>query len=360
MASEPIKLLVVDDSALMRKHMRLIFEAEGDFEIAAARNGREALEMVELFKPDVVTLDVNMPELDGISCLERMMVTGSLARVIMVSSITEAGAHVTLRALELGAVDFVPKPDGTVSLSIDKIRGMLVSKVRAAARARPRRSQGLRERLRNSRHSAERGRLAGKASAPGTPGVVVIGVSTGGPRTLEDILPALPSDFPWPILIAQHMPASFTGVFARRMNSLCDIDVVEVSAAVPLAAGRAYLGRGDADLVVEHKLGRLVANSIRSDESLWHPSADRLVNTAMAAVPPATVVGVLLTGMGNDGATAMTALRRQGGHTIAESESSAVVFGMPAELIRNGGAELVLPSESVARQLIAWSRRDRS
>ncbi len=356
MTSDAIRLLVVDDSALMRKHMRLIFEAEGDFEIAAARNGREALQMVESFKPDVVTLDVNMPELDGISCLERMTATGASARVVMVSSITEAGADVTLRALELGAVDFVPKPDGTVSLSIDAIRGILVSKVRAASRARPRRPQGLRDRLRTHRREAERRRVAAKISSSDTPGVVVIGVSTGGPRTLEDILPNLPGDFPWPILIAQHMPASFTGVFARRMDSLCDIDVVEVSTTVPLVGGRAYLGRGDADLVVERKLGRLVANSLRSDASLWHPSADRLVNTAMAAVSPVSVVGVLLTGMGNDGAAAMTALRQQGGHTIAESEASAVVFGMPAELIRNGGAEIVLPSGSVARQLITWTR----
>jgi two-component system chemotaxis response regulator CheB len=360
MAGEMIRLLVVDDSALMRRHMRLIFEAEGDFEIAVARNGREALEMVELFGPDVVTLDVNMPELDGISCLERMAAAGSTARVVMVSSITEAGAEVTLRALELGAVDFVPKPDGTVSLSIDSIRGMLVTKIRAASRARPRRSQGLGARLRVQRREAERGRIAAKASATGAPGVVVIGVSTGGPRTLEDILPSLPGDFPWPVLIAQHMPASFTGVFARRMDGLCEIEVVEVSAAVPLVAGRAYLGRGDADLVVEHKLGRLVANSVRADASLWHPSTDRLVTSAMNAMPAADIVGVLLTGMGNDGATAMTALRRNGGRTIAESESSAVVFGMPAELIRNGGAEMVLPSDGVARQLIAWSRRARS
>jgi two-component system chemotaxis response regulator CheB len=239
---------------------------------------------------------------------------------------------------------------------------MLVAKIRSAARARPRRAPGLRARLHTQRREAERGRQASglHGSAKGMAGVVVIGVSTGGPRTLEDILPSLPADFPWPVLIAQHMPASFTGVFARRMNTLCDIDVVEVSSAVPLVAGRAYIGRGDADLVVDQKLGRLVATSVRSDASLWHPSTDRLVNTAMAAMPAAHVVGVLLTGMGNDGAAAMTALRRQGGHTIAESEASAVVFGMPAELIRGGGAELVLPSESVARQLIAWSRRPRT
>ena len=360
MAGEAIKLLVVDDSALMRKHMRLIFEAEGDFEIAIARNGLEALEMIEVFKPDVVTLDVNMPELDGISCLERMAANGTSARVVMVSSITGAGAEVTLRALELGAVDFVPKPDGTVSLSIDSIRRTLVTKVRTASSARPRRSHGLHDRLRTQRRDTERVRAIRRAAMPGTTGVVVIGVSTGGPRTLEDILPELPGDFPWPVLIAQHMPASFTGVFARRMDCLCEIEVVEVSRPTPLVAGRAYLGRGDADLVVEQTLGRLVANSVRSGASLWHPSVERLVNSVMAVIPPARVVGVLLTGMGNDGAAAMTTLHHLGGRTIAESEASAVVFGMPAELIRNGGAGVVLPSESVARQLISWSRHARN
>jgi two-component system chemotaxis response regulator CheB len=134
---ERIKLLIVDDSALMRKHMRQILEAEGDFELAFARNGQEALEQDRLFQPDVISLDVNMPELDGLSCLQQLMARGSEARVVMVSSLTERGAEVTLRALELGAIDFVPKPDGTVSLSIDRISALLVNKLRAAARVRP-------------------------------------------------------------------------------------------------------------------------------------------------------------------------------------------------------------------------------
>lgn len=359
----PIRLLVVDDSALMRKHMRQIFEAEGDFELAFARNGREALEQGEAFQPDVVTLDVNMPELDGISCLERMSASGQTARVVMVSSLTEEGAAVTLRALELGAVDFVPKPDGTVSLSIDRIRPMLVGKVRAAARARPRRAYGLRERMAARRQEMERSTAASvaqrAAARAGVTGLVLIGVSTGGPRTLEEILPSLPADFPWAVLVAQHMPASFTGVFARRMDGLCALDVSEVTGPVPLESGRVYIGRGDADLVVEKRLGRLVANSVPADDSLWHPSADRLVASAMAATPAALLTGVLLTGMGHDGATAMAALRQQGGRTIAESEETAVVFGMPQELIRRNGADLVLPSDAVARQIIAWSRRAR-
>jgi two-component system chemotaxis response regulator CheB len=311
----------------------------------------------------VVTLDVNMPEMDGLTCLGELMASGSDARVVMVSSLTERGAEVTLRALELGAVDFVPKPDGTVSLSIDRISGLLVSKLRAAARARPRRAHRLRDRVHAQRVEMEQRAAAGAARraavSAGVTGIVLIGVSTGGPRTLEEILPELPADFPWPVVVAQHMPSSFTGVFAKRMDSVCALEVVEVSAPTPLAPGHVYLGRGDADIVVERRLGRMTANSVRQDDSLWHPSTDRLVKSALEIVPAASLVGVLLTGMGNDGATAMTALRRRGAHTIAESEATAVVFGMPAELIRMGGAELVLPATSIARQLIGWSRRDR-
>jgi two-component system, chemotaxis family, protein-glutamate methylesterase/glutaminase len=356
---EPIRLLVVDDSALMRKHMRQIFEAEGGFTLAFARNGREALEQAHSFEPDVVTLDVNMPELDGISCLEQLMQAGVAARVIMVSSLTEEGAEVTLRALELGAVDFVPKPDGTVSLSIDRIRPQLLSKVRAAARARPRRVFGLRARVSARRREVESRSLARPAPGLVVPGVVVVGVSTGGPRTLEEILPALPADYPYPVLVAQHMPASFTGVFARRMDSVCALEVCEVDSPMPLSTGRIYIGRGDADIVLERRLGRVVVNSVPADDSLWHPSADRLVASAMQVIPPPQITGVLLTGMGHDGAAALAELRSRGGRTIAESEESAVVFGMPAELIRRGGAEVVLPAERVASQLQSWARRGR-
>ncbi|TCZ64995.1 chemotaxis-specific protein-glutamate methyltransferase CheB [Roseicella aquatilis] len=363
MPGERIRLLVVDDSALMRKHLRQIFEAEGDIDLAFARNGREALEQAETFHPDVITLDVNMPELDGLSCLERLVASGCKARVVMVSSLTEAGAEVTLRALELGAVDFVPKPDGTVSLSIDRISGLLASKVRAAACARPRRVLGLRDRIRAQRHEVERRSMAGAtgmaAMRAGISGLVLVGVSTGGPRTLEEILPELPATFPWPVVVAQHMPTSFTGVFARRMDSICALDVAEVDGALPLLPGRIYIGRGDADVVVQRRLNRLIVASVLPDDSLWHPSADRLVTSALEVMPAALLIGVLLTGMGNDGATAMTDLRRRGGHTVAEAESSAVVFGMPADLIRQGGAELVLPADAVARQLIAWSHQSR-
>lgn len=363
MADAPIRLLVVDDSALMRKHMRAIFEGEGGFELAFARNGREAIEQAASFSPDVLTLDVNMPELDGLSCLRQLADSGSAARVVMVSSLTEKGAAVTLQALELGAFDFVPKPDGTVSLSIDRIRAELLSKVRAAARARPRRALGLRDRIRAQRRAVEPrlGHTPGLAApvGAGVSGVVLVGVSTGGPRTLDEILPLLPADFPWPVVIAQHMPSSFTGVLANRLDGVCALDVVEVSGTEPLVPGRIYVGRGDADVVIERRLGRLIAASVPSDASLWHPSADRLVASAMKVLPPSSLVGVLLTGMGVDGAEEMAKLRAQGGRTIAEAETTAVVFGMPADLIRRGGADIVLPCDRVAQQLIAWARRAR-
>ncbi|EGJ11703.1 response regulator receiver modulated CheB methylesterase, partial [Rubrivivax benzoatilyticus JA2 = ATCC BAA-35] len=193
------------------------------------------------------------------------------------------------------------------------------------------------------------------AAAPD--GLVIVGVSTGGPRTLEDILPTLPADFPWPVLVAQHMPENFTGTFARRMDSLCRLQVRECGATMPIERGHVYIGRGGADMVVCERLGRLaVQPRPESPAHPWHPSVDVLVDSAMKLVPAERLVGVQLTGMGDDGARAMTRLKQQGGRTVAESEETAVVFGMPAELIAQGGASLVLPAPEIGRQLLLWAR----
>lgn len=347
-----IRVLIVDDSALMRRYLREILENEGGFEVRTARNGRDALEQIAADRPDVVTLDVNMPEMDGLTCLDRIM-TDFPCPVVMVSSLTAAGAEVTLEALELGAVDFIPKPDGTVSLHIGRIRAELLAKLRAAARIRPRRSRGLAQRLRRQREAEVRARPRSAARLD-APGVVLIGVSTGGPRTLEEILPLLPAHFPWPVLVAQHMPGSFTGPFAARLDALCPLEVVEVARTMPLVPGKIYIGRGDADLVVEKVFSRpVVAVAAPEPDYPWQPSVERLVRSAMALFPASQLLGVLLTGMGNDGAAAMAELRRQGGRTVAEAESTAVVFGMPAELIRRGGAERVLPCTEIAAHLCA-------
>jgi two-component system chemotaxis response regulator CheB len=373
-----IKLLIVDDSALMRRQLAMLFEAEVDFEIRQARNGQEAVDENRLFQPDVVTLDINMPEMDGITALSLIMAERPVP-VVMVSSLTEKGALATFEALNLGAVDYVAKPGGTISLTLDQVKVDLLAKVRAAVKAKvgkpgrivkPARSeavrpalrpaaapvQGLRQRLRDERETSER--ATSPAQYASGDGLLVVGVSTGGPRALEQVLPGLPASFPWPVLVAQHMPGSFTGPFSARLDSLCELNVVEVIRPMPVQSGTIFIGRGGADMVVTRRGGTLtVMPKPESAEHLWHPSVELLARSVLEHVKPQGIVGVMLTGMGYDGADGFTAIKRAGGRTIAESEDTAVVFGMPAVLIERGGASLVLPLDKVAAQIKAWASR---
>jgi two-component system chemotaxis response regulator CheB len=356
------KALIVDDSALMRRHLKQILEVSGGYEVMAVRNGVDALEAVRSFDPDVITLDVNMPEMDGLTCLSRIMAERPKP-VVMVSSLTERGAEVTFEALALGAVDFVHKPDGTISLNVQQVEGELISKVNAACHARLRHATGLRQRLRiQAGNDGERpaGVTAGPSlrlppAAAESFGVVIVGVSTGGPGTLEEILPNIPAGFPWAVVVAQHMPASFTSVFARRLADLCHVPVVEAAEMMPLKAGVIYIAKGDADVVISKRATGWVINPVpAANEYLWHPSVGRLVESAIHVMPADRIVGVLLTGMGDDGASAMCELKRQGGRTIAQDEDSSVIWGMPGELFKRGGANLVLSAGRISAQLEAW------
>ncbi|MBP7337792.1 chemotaxis protein CheB, partial [Niveispirillum sp.] len=257
------RLLIADDSALMRKLLSAIFTEEGDFEIATARNGAEMLDVARAFKPEVATLDIHMPVMDGLECLSQLMLENPCP-VVMVSSLTREGAATTLDALALGAVDYVAKPDGAVSLHIDALRPLLLDKVRTAAGVRLRPSLRLRERVQQQIRTATeraaaitaRPRTAPRLSEPGlvlppsapptareawSERLVIIGASTGGPHALEVILSDLPADFPWPVVIAQHMPRQFTGIFAERLDRTCPLRVVEVSQPTLLAPGHAYI-----------------------------------------------------------------------------------------------------------------------
>jgi two-component system chemotaxis response regulator CheB len=349
------KVLVVDDSALMRKHLTNLLE--GEFEVMTARNGVEALACLDSFDPDVITLDINMPEMDGITCLSNIM-NRRPKPVVMVSSLTEEGAEVTLQALSLGAVDYVRKPDGTISLSIERIHRELLEKIRAASRARVRRSTGLASRVRSERSRISERVGAKRQFAPLTSqrhGLVLVGVSTGGPGTLEDILPLLPANFPWSIVIAQHMPGSFTAVFARRLNDMCAMTVTEVTRQMPLEPGTVYVAKGDADLVILRRgAGYAAAPVPASADFLWHPSVQRMVASAIEAAPANRLMGVQLTGMGDDGAEGMADLNRRGGRTIAQDAETSIVFGMPNELIKRGGADVVLGAGEIAGQLVEW------
>lgn len=351
-----IKLLIVDDSALVRKLLGGVFATDTTFVVEFARTGAEALLKLETFNPDVVTLDVNMPGMDGLTCLDRIMLE-SPRPVVMVSSVTNAGADATFEAMRLGAVDVIAKPSGAVSLDIHDLAPALISKVRAAAsakvtdsrlRARIQQKTGMVKRMALSRDQT-RATQTGAASRLRGSGVVVVGVSTGGPPALEKLLADLPGDFGWPIVIAQHMPATFTGALARRLDKLCAVTVAEVDKVMRLEPNHVYVARGSADIIVSARpSGPVVMPAPPKAGYLWQPSVERLVRTAMDTFAPVQILAVMLTGMGSDGSAAMAELHRSGGQVVAESDETAVIWGMPGEVVRGGGADWVLPIGEIA------------
>ncbi len=356
-----IKLLIVDDSALMRRQLMNLFQAERDFEVRPARNGDEAVKENREFQPDVVTLDINMPEMDGLTALSLIMAERPVA-VVMVSSLTNEGALATFEALNLGAVDYIAKPGGTISLSIERITEELVAKVRAAARSKPRGKSSVGatvvRRMQEERKKAAAASSALAATRGSGDGLLLIGASTGGPRALEIVLSGLPAKFPWPVLVAQHMPAAFTKAFAERLNQCCSLQVVEANSALAIEAGKIYIARGGADMVLASRGGRLHVLPVPENaQFLWHPSVELLGRSVLEHYDPKRVTAVLLTGMGYDGSDAFAEIKKRGGRTIAESEESAVVYGMPAELVSKGGATLTLAIEKVSSQLTVWAGR---
>lgn len=350
--------MVIDDSALMRKYIRQILESQ-NYEVYTARNGEEGLQRIREISPDAVTLDINMPVMDGITCLSHIM-TEMPVPVLMISSLTEEGAVATFEALELGAFDYVAKPGGTVSLNLHEVEDEIIGKLRSAIRSGINKSKGLGRRLRKQREDIQaRGRNTGgrTRNKVSSKGLVAIGVSTGGPGALEEVISHLPADFPLPILVAQHMPARFTNVFAKRLNRSCEIEVTELTTATELEPGKVYIARGDADVKIIKRREKLMATSIpERSEYIWHPSVELMVESIGEYYDPKSVICVQLTGMGYDGAKAMASLHDKGARTIAESEESAVVFGMPKELIALNGADKILPIESIAQQLISWTQ----
>lgn len=370
------RVLVVDDSALMRRVLGGILQDEG-YDVAFARDGLEALERARSFKPAVITLDVQMPKMDGLSVLDRLMVEQPTP-VVMISSLTEEGAETTLQALSLGAVDFIPKPSGVATLHLEVFAPQVLAKVAAAAQVRLPRTLRLRDRV-QAKSIASGPDPSRRPPAPGaTPvaalfpaaattsnqaaaapeGLVLIGTSTGGPPALECVLGGLPADLPWPVLVAQHMPAAFTGSLARRLDKLCGLTVLEVEAPVVLQPGHVYLGRGDADLVVSERGGVAIALPAPSDPShRWHPSVDRLAHTALEVFEPARLMGVLLTGMGDDGARGFARIRAGGGRVIAQAETDCIIWGMPGSLVKAGGADAISLLADMPDLIASWARR---
>jgi len=337
-----IRVLCVDDSALIRDLLSEIINSQPDMEVVAvAPDPLVARDLVKRHNPDVLTLDVEMPRMDGLDFLERLMRLRPMP-VLMVSSLTQAGSEVTLRALELGALDFVAKPSLGIRHGMLEYAEEIAEKIRAAARSQPQRAR--------RRDEPPPARL--KAPLVSSEKLVIIGASTGGTEAIRRVLEPLPANSP-AILITQHMPGGFTRSFAERLDRLCQIRVKEAEEGERVLPGHAYIAPGDAHL----RLARSGANYVaRLDDgppvNRHRPSVDVLFHSA-ATQAGRNAVGVLLTGMGKDGAAGLLEMRQAGAPTIAQDEASCVVFGMPREAIALGGAAEVVTLDEIAPRLMA-------
>lgn len=345
-----IRVVVVDDSAFMRLMLARMLESEGDITVVGtARDGQEALDVIAAFRPDVVTLDVEMPRMDGLQCLVEVL-NRHLLPVIMVSSVTTQGAPTTIKALEIGAVDFVAKPASFISFEIPTLREELLLKVRVASAISP-------DRL--ARMIRERRRLGGQLPSggefrwAGRFDLVAIGCSTGGPAALHAILPAFPARLPVGVLVAQHMPPGFTAFLASHLALRSQLRVAEAREGDVLEPGTALVAPAGRQTVVERRDGRLVVKVFDSEEGLLYRPCIDVTFRSVARACGSRGVGVLLTGMGEDGARGLLEMRRAGAVTVVESEDTAVVYGMPRAAREMGAACREAPLGEIAHEVLA-------
>jgi len=341
-----IEVLVVDDSAYMRKVVSNLLESDENIVVIdTARDGLDALEKIKSLKPDVVTLDVEMPRLDGLSALQRIM-KECPTPVIMLSSLTQDGSETTVKALTLGAIDFVGKPSGTISLDIHKVQEELVAKVRVASRAV----------VTNFRSSIlpvlqKPVSFSPVLSSGLTPNrLVVIGSSTGGPNALQQVVPRLPGNLSAAVLIVQHMPPGFTKSLANRLNDTSQLEVCEAQEGDELLSGKAYVAPGGYHMILRSKtlLGLNQNHPVHS----VRPAVDVTLESAVDFYG-SRIVAVILTGMGFDGSRGAASVKQAGGKTIAQNEATCVVYGMPRVVVEMGKADRILPIHNIADEIVA-------
>ncbi len=345
---EKIKVVVVDDSALIRSLLKAIINRQTDMEVVgAAPDPLIAREMIRSLNPDMITLDVEMPKMDGLEFLEKLMRLRPTP-VLMISTLTEKGSDVTLRALELGAIDFISKPKTDIAGGMQDYAEEITAKIRMVAKARV---HQLVHSSRTASKNADAVLPAIRNRVTSTEKILVFGASTGGTEALKEVLIQMPPDCPG-IVIAQHMPEGFTKSFAARLDSLCKISVKEAEHGDRILPGHAYLAPGHSHLLVARSGANYLCELSQADPVNRHrPSVDVLYRTA-ANIAGKNAIGVILTGMGKDGAAGMKEMHEAGAHTFAQDEASCVVFGMPKEAIAQGGVDEIVPLKDMAKKIL--------
>lgn len=348
-----IKVMVVDDSPFMRRVISDIINSQPDMKVVAtARNGQEALLIWKTAVPDVITMDVEMPVMDGLQALERIMSEAPLP-VIMLSSVTQSGADATVRALHLGAVDFITKPSNSLSLDINEVARDIVNKIRIAVIARDKLRRPLIKTLKRPIPTPTVVTVGGQKSPDK---MVLIGTSTGGPKALHEVIPKLPGDLPAAVLVVQHMPPGFTRSLADRINGMSALTVKEAEDGEPVCSGHVYIAPGDYHLKVR-RLGegfsrRLLINLTKDPLVSGHrPSVDAMIESVVHEYW-SKVLAVIMTGMGQDGTRGTAGVKSKGGKVIAEDSSTCIVFGMPKSVIEAGYADRIIPLPQIARGIV--------
>jgi len=343
-----IKILVVDDSALIRSLLKEIINSQSDMEmVGAAPDPIVAREMIRELNPDVITLDVEMPRMDGLEFLEKLMRLRPMP-VVMVSSLTERNSEITMRALELGAVDFVAKPKVDIQTGLKAYAEEITGKIRAASKAHVRALPNIQT---TGSKSINEVLPALKNRITSTEKILVMGASTGGTEALKEVLIQLPPDCPG-IVIAQHMPEGFTKSFSDRLNTLCKIGVKEAEHGDRVLPGHAYVAPGHSHLLLARSGANYVCELSKADPVNRHrPSVDVLFRSA-ANTAGKNAIGIILTGMGKDGAAGMKSMHEAGAHTFAQDEASCVVFGMPKEAIAQGGVDEIVSLNDMAKRVL--------
>lgn len=341
-----IKVLVVDDSALVRSLLAEIIRETPDMAlVGAAPDAYVARDMVNEFAPDVITLDIEMPRMDGLAFLEKLM-KARPTPVVMISTLTETGAEATLHALELGAVDFIPKPKLGVASGIREYAELIVEKIRAAASVKVRaRDKKIQPEITSSQKMETSGRLQS------TEKIIAIGASTGGTEAIKDLLMQLPAAVPG-IVMTQHMPAGFTRTYAERLNKVTRLHVVEAKGGERILPGHAFLAPGGHHLIVIRSGADYVLKLSDADPVHRHRPAVDVMMESVAKVGGKNVIGILLTGMGKDGAQGMLDIRSHGGYTFAQDEASCVVYGMPKEALLCGGVDQTVGLDKMGAALL--------